>query len=506
MHHLPPPRDYIPCIHKHKCRNIISGCSFWHSPSQLNSNQLFDLCTDIDHAIKFLHIYYNPRLCREAQGMPCPDRTRCKRVHHTDLPTQDQEVSIIRDIIIECAGNYIDTYRASMITYFKEMTAACTRASEEFNWYNIVHNASVAGMIVLPDYVELMELIEYDESVARQRIVYGSTLYNYEYFFTYAKTLIKAKDKLQEDAVNYKRTVTAEYDATVQHFNELRKRLYIEFNFQIVRLLTSPCSVCEGGADDGITGLVTISQTPVCASCAIQYLSTIKECNIIPDVNMAPCVAPLSRMSNMYIHLPSLITTLLTMTLDHENLHKIINAQARITSISTKLAICYTRKETEEMCDAVDTRQRIIRRLVELMTLCCPNPACKHAFVDWNACSALTCTPDYGGQMEGFCGKQFCGICGKPSTDDEDIHDHVASCIRNFVDELIRRGIIPPNTDAGPTYFITEEIKGKILLLRKVKAIRDAAKDLTPDIRAWALAEMGRLHPELLTRGYGFIE
>mmetsp|Transcript_14099 Transcript_14099/g.30921 ORF Transcript_14099/g.30921 Transcript_14099/m.30921 type:complete len:246 (+) Transcript_14099:1543-2280(+) len=62
----------------------------------------------------------------------------------------------------------------------------------------------------------------------------------------------------------------------------------------------------------------------------------------------------------------------------------------------------------------------------EILTLKCPR--CGKAFVDFEACFALSCE-DFAGHG---CGSEFCGFCLTLCGNDEDAHQHVAQCPHNI--------------------------------------------------------------------------
>eukprot|EP00808_Paulinella_micropora_P003138 g7125.t1 len=95
--------------------------------------------------------------------------------------------------------------------------------------------------------------------------------------------------------------------------------------------------------------------------------------------------------------------------------------------LSQDLEARYTQQLKEEMerYERLSAEQRQVQQArvwiqEELLTLKCPRPNCRRAFVDFDGCFALTC---------GACGWGFCAWCLEDCG--EDAHTHVARCNAN---------------------------------------------------------------------------
>jgi len=117
----------------------------------------------------------------------------------------------------------------------------------------------------------------------------------------------------------------------------------------------------------------------------------------------------------------------------------------------------------------------------EILTLKCPR--CGKAFVDFEACFALSCE-DFAGHG---CGSEFCGFCLTLCGNDEDAHQHVAQC--------------PFNINEGRDVFGPIENFEEAQRLRRLRLLREYLGPMVAQQRDRALQECEReLHHLGLTR------
>ncbi|KAJ1409766.1 hypothetical protein B484DRAFT_403122 [Ochromonadaceae sp. CCMP2298] len=127
--------------------------------------------------------------------------------------------------------------------------------------------------------------------------------------------------------------------------------------------------------------------------------------------------------------------------------------------------------------EALRVRTHIIE---EIMTLKCPS--CRKAFIDFEACFALSCTDDHGNG----CGSFICGFCLTLCRYSEDAHQHVAQC--------------PFNINEGRDVWGPIENFEEAQRLRRLRLLREYLGPMAADQRDRALHECeGQLR--LVSRG-----
>lgn len=496
---------YRPCRKGDRCQylQLPTGCNWWHAWDTLAPHVQRFLMTHHSALVKFLYQHERPAMCFEASGRPCPrGRAHCDRVHSDQLDPPDVITFIISHMEDNFILNYTNLQEAEYIIWERQ----CALAKAEFQWHYEHWSMSEAG-ILLPEYEGHLDYLEIDERYHRERLLYGAyRLPELRASFNMLRGIIKQKERINEQVVVTKRSIIEEYDGGLTQFYDIRKSLYIINDIPIAQLTPEDaCSICGDSSANEIVEMLLISEELVCKDCALKYLKSLLPKDILRGVLGFPCIAPLSHNYTRYINARSLIVSIRKLIKTIDELGQIIDIQDRINDIATNGALLLVRQQVEIECQALGYRQLIIKRMTEALTLYCPNPQCKRAYTTWVACAALTCAPADGPMLPGYCGKESCGVCGELVQDGEDSHDHVSRCIPKTIGELVALGVLSHPTDT-PTYFISEGVQEKVILLRKIKAIHNIAKDLPPEDRAWALAEMGNMHRELLTPGYKFLE
>lgn len=502
-------------VHKkfNKCRygrmcKWLCMCGYWHSIDEISFkvNQYTDLLIEKPELIsKMFYILDNPRICKDSRLMTCRNkRIKCSYVHTDQLDTPE-EVNKFKHFLFydlfEHINLSVDMFYETLEEEYNKSVEDIIYAKREFIWKLEHYNASSIG-VILPDFMEellyLQQAVRITYNTLRHQMVHNSLLITESY--TYLMEIIVQKKRLTETSLTTANLIIHDEQKESVYLHELWLRTFVIKKFPIITKWETSCEICLSD-DIYIDGLL-IQNLPVCRSCIIDHLASLKSSQILDDIEAKPCITGFTKLPAR-LSLPLLIDTLMKLDLTGDQLRILIKLQGQLLLLSTQCSIERTRRETEIMCDAIDLRKRLITKLQKLMTLTCPNPLCERAFDDWNSCAALFCQPSTGQQITGFCGAHFCAVCGMSSR--EDIHQHVQECVNNVVKELVRIKAIPP-VESELTYYIPLDLKPRVILYRKIKAIKLAVRDFTPEDRKWCLEEMGKLHPELLEPCFHFLD
>jgi hypothetical protein len=473
-------------------------CHFWHPVHHLQDRLEFFKYKTQSEAVQMLHILTHPRMCQENGTRPCPvGHKKCLFVHRHQLNPLMTQI-FTRSVIEIYAQKIIEKEMAMrtelMEVLYPEMISECLDAGDEFKWHLEHHKASELG-VVLPDFEGPLYGLENDV-VRNHQVVISKYTRTCVWISTAHKQIILLLEKKQMMC-----TEMAIKRASLQHeemlsYNELHE---LGRRTNVIRVILTDerhcedvvCAVCLIGSQNG----VLIGDQLVCRSCAIDYVASLPNSDVVDDITMMPCIAdPIPRSTKM-LSFTALTVSLLRLHPTPDEMVRLMSAQARLMQVSTLSAVLRARRETERMCDMGSVRTRVIARLQKLMTMVCPNPTCEHAFDDWEACAALHCEPIQGSRV-GYCGASFCGVCGCMPTN-EDVHVHLAGCIRTTMQQLIVCGAIPPVTVSRDMVYVSSAVKPFIVLFQKAKKIKAAVATLDDENRVWCIKEMMRMHVEL---------
>lgn len=443
----------------------------------------------------------SPRLCRLYFSECIKITESCPLVHVEQL-NYDKDIQEFYSYISTMQSEYFTKY---MNDDYEDILSEWRFKSfqlEEYNNWRIEHiNASYSG-IILDDFKFKVEVL-CDDLYSADMYLTENMLWKFSEIlddFEIIKKIISAKEIILAESTMKSSQIIQLETIEFDQIKELWLRTCVVKSFPQIKSFTDLiCEICltEEKEVDG----VYIDKLAICRSCIIQHLRHLGKSTITDDINHEPVITGITKTSNYKLSFNSLVDTLLTFDLTPAEMKIIISIQKHVTQIFSKSVYFRTKRETEQECEIGDFKKKTIARLQKLMTLTCPNPLCERAFDDWNSCAALVCEPYSGERLPGFCGINFCAVCGMSSADD--IHEHVKICIKQNVTELIKIGAIEdPMRDLS--YYIPQEIKPRLILYRKVKAIKLVVSKLPEEEQHFYLNEMGKLYPELLEACFHF--